>query len=345
MCNMAGYVGERAAAEVLPSLVRPQEGFWSGYYAGIVTLDGETLHSRKLLGDTKLLYDTTDAATLPGNIGILHSRSGSGGDGEWAHPFVGAQNEMAYAAVGGSGYFKQNGLGAEAEKALIEELFAEGYPLISRSETVSSAYPPHPLGGRTHVSEVMCRLIARYHKAGLSGAAAMEAAYCHYPAELNGMTLFADEPGKLTIAITNGPLCIARADDGYYVVNTALAFPASVKTYEEIPLNSSVVVTKDGYTVRPFAAPPADPMLITPTLYTKAYEAMYELLRDGVPLGKLSAAVRALFPADRLSVDERLTYEILRGLRDEGRLEMTLGTVPGMIPELTAPDVIFSLKK
>ncbi len=345
MCNMAGYVGERRAAEVLPALLRPQEGFWSGYYAGIVTMDGGVLHSRKLVGDTALLYERTDAASLPGNIGILHSRSRSGGDGAWAHPFLGVQDRMAYAAVGGSGYFRDHGPGREAERALIAELTAEGYPLLSRSESVSSAYPPHPLGGRTHVSEVMCRLIEHEHARGLSGAEAMEAAYCRYPAELNGMTVFADEPDSLTVGITNGPLCIGRGEDGYYVTNTALSFPPSVKTYAEVPLYSTLTVTKDGYTVRPFRTIPAEVAPITPALYRKASEVMEKLLLDGATLLSLAAAVRALFPEDRLPLDERLTYEILRGFRDEGRLLITFGTTAGMTPELTAPDATFSLKK
>ena len=44
MCNVAGYVGNKAAAPVLLKMMARQEGFGGGYYSGIATIAGGELH-------------------------------------------------------------------------------------------------------------------------------------------------------------------------------------------------------------------------------------------------------------------------------------------------------------
>ena len=105
MCNIAGYVGngKKEAAPILLEMLRAQEGYAGGYYTGIATIHEGKMYYAKLTGDVQRLIDETDAASLPGSIGIIHSRSKSGGSDEWAHPFVGSRDgeaKIAYVANG-----------------------------------------------------------------------------------------------------------------------------------------------------------------------------------------------------------------------------------------------------
>ena len=107
MCNIAGYVGTKPAAPILIDMLRREEGWDSGYYTGMVTLHDGKLHHTKKTGDLALLLNTTNAASLPGTIGLIHGRSPSGGGDAWAHPFIGGRDteSIAYVANGSAGCF------------------------------------------------------------------------------------------------------------------------------------------------------------------------------------------------------------------------------------------------
>ena len=84
MCNIAGYIGERDAAPILIEMIRAQEGQNGGFYTGIATMHEGKIHYRKLVGSLDDLLKRTDAASLPGKLGIIHSRTpGFAGD-EWS---------------------------------------------------------------------------------------------------------------------------------------------------------------------------------------------------------------------------------------------------------------------
>ena len=107
MCNIAGYVGNRDAAPILIEMMRREEGFAGGYYTGLATLDCGVIHHRKLTGNLSDLLAKTDSESLPGKIGIIHSRSKSGGGDAFAHPFCNFRDNeatLAYVANGGANH-------------------------------------------------------------------------------------------------------------------------------------------------------------------------------------------------------------------------------------------------
>ena len=108
MCNIAGYIGKKQAAPILCEMLRKQEGFCAGYYTGIVTHDGEKLCWAKVVGNLENLLNETDVMNFPGTIGFLHGRSKSGGDIEWGHPFMNADNTLAYIANGSAGCYNED---------------------------------------------------------------------------------------------------------------------------------------------------------------------------------------------------------------------------------------------
>ena len=127
MCNIAGYVGTRPAAPILLEMMRRQEGLCGGYYSGIATIHEGKMYYAKLTGDIPRLEALTNAARLPGTVGIIHSRSNSGGGDNWSHPFVTVKNgqvRQAYVANGAAGFFEPERLRAAV---LTETLLAQGH--------------------------------------------------------------------------------------------------------------------------------------------------------------------------------------------------------------------------
>ena len=107
MCNICCYSGNRPAAPILIEMMKRQEGFWGGYYVGLSTMDENgTLHTRKVLGNLNDLLRDTDAAALPGHIGIMHTRTPSGGDREWSYPFVSTDGRLSFVENGSLGRFR-----------------------------------------------------------------------------------------------------------------------------------------------------------------------------------------------------------------------------------------------
>ena len=89
MCNIAGYVGMKQAAEIIIEMLRKQEGWDSGYYTGIATISDGKIHTTKAACDLQILLQREDLAHMPGTVGIIHGQS-KGTEGDcWAHPFIG----------------------------------------------------------------------------------------------------------------------------------------------------------------------------------------------------------------------------------------------------------------
>ena len=197
MCNIAGYVGERRAAPILIDMMLREEGFAGGYYTGIATIHEGKLYYAKLTGDTKRLLDLTEAASLPGNIGFIHSRSKEVGDDEWSHPFVSEKNGepvIAYVANGSRGCFTYRA--AEYNK-LAEDLLAEGFTMHSRCKMVTKQYQNLSDGTAVHMSDVICQLIFKHMLRGDDEVTAMTEAFCSFPGEIVGLVLSLADPEKI----------------------------------------------------------------------------------------------------------------------------------------------------
>ena len=194
MCNIAAYVGERRAAPILIEMLSRIEGMNAGFFTGIATLHEGRLHYRKLEGELSYLLAHTDAADLPGNIGLIHGRTpGMGGDG-WAHPFVGMRaNEPVTALIanGSFGIFKPN---LDRYTAIARSLEADGYTLTSATAQPVELGRPLASGLRAHMTDAFCQLVLRYMDAGESEARALELAFTEAPEEMVTLMLSVQHP-------------------------------------------------------------------------------------------------------------------------------------------------------
>ena len=338
MCNIAGYVGSRPAAPILIEMMRRQEGWGGGYYTGIATLSEGRIHSAKRTGDLERLCKHTDAASLPGNTGILHSRSPSGGDDEWAHPFVGERNGTvctAYVANGAQGCFSDRI--DEICKAAVK-LEDEGFVFRSKTNNAVGNYPRLSDGSCVHMSDVMAQLITSKILCGSGAAEAMEASFCEMPGEIVGLLLALNEPDAIAWSRINMPMFVGFAPHGAYLATTPQAFPEDAGEPILLPACSGGRVYARNYTVKPYGRAPAAVAPILPETVAGAYRAITEAAgQEACGFDKLSPVVHNLFRKADCFPTNALIYAILAELEKAGKLDVIAETVQGMVEGLTAP--------
>lgn len=344
MCNIAGYVGNRPAAPILIEMIRRQEGLDGGYYTGIATIHEGRLYYAKLAGDLQHLLENTDAMNLPGNIGIIHSRTRSGGGDGWAHPFIGkslGRPAIAYVANGSGGYF--NHLKPKFN-ALADDLFSEGYEM-SIDDPKYTNYNHLADGSPVHMSDLLCQDIMRHIDEGISPADAMAMGFCELPAEIVGLMLATKTPDAITWSRLNMPMNLGFAPHGAYLASSPTAFPEDAQAPIELPACCSGTVTKDGYTAKRFANPPAEVPPIDTKMRVDAYPLIENLLQQKeCTFSDLRKEIYSTFFKDQICPPGNLlVYSILYTLQKEGRLQSRTEILP-FREGLTAPKFYLSLK-
>ena len=338
MCNIAGYVGTKQAAPILIEMMKKEEGWAGGFYTGIATIHEGKIYHAKITGDVKRLLDYTDAAKLPGTIGIIHSRSKSGGDDLWSHPFVGAGGHTAYVANGSYGFFSDEPYISE-RTALFNELEELGYHSRSRTLKQVGRYPTCPDGTSAHMSDIMAQFITKLIDDGLDASDAMNKAFCDMPSEIVGLTIYDKEPDCIIWSKLNPPMNVGYADHGAYLATTAQAFPEDARDITMLPSASGGRVYADRHTAKAYTNPRCKVASFDDKLIAAAYDRICELLSDGKPrsIGIISKEITDLFEEADCYPRTMIAYRILKKLQDEGRLRTEVTRVPGILPNITAP--------
>lgn len=346
MCNMAGYVGERAAAPILLRMLEREEGFEGGFASGIATLHEGRIYYRKLVGDVARLRALTDAERLPGNIGIIHSRSlGREGDA-WAHPFVSrldGEVVTAYVANGAQGFFRPQKPRLEARA---EELLSLGYEMLSQKKLEKTMYPTLSDGTSVHMSDLMCQEIQYHIDRGCDAPTAMDRAFHSVPGEITGLLLNINEGSSIAYSRINMPMFVGFASHGAYLATSDIAFPDDAGEATLLRGSSSGRVYKDRFESIPYSSDPCKIARIDPEIVGKAYEIVYKLLEEGnKKYSELYTAIKECFPVADCIDSEPLTYSILSSLHKAGKLVIDRIYVPGHAEGLSAPQSRFSLIK
>ncbi len=347
MCNIAGYVGTRRAAPILIEMIKKQEGYDGGYYTGIATMHEGKIYYEKLTGDVDRLVALTKAAELPGNIGIIHSRSKSGGPDGWAHPFVGLDHgvpTMAYIANGWRGCFEADN---ERRKGLMEQVMNEGYqPNFKFFELDTDEYPRFSDGSIVHGSDVMCQFIHRNIHRGMKPAEAMEAAFCELPSEIVGLVLTLREQNGIVWSRINMPMFVAFAEHGAYMSSAPLAIPEDAGNSTLLQECCSGVLYQNKlemvhYKKAPEVIPPVDPYVIH-----KTYELVETLLGEKeMTFSELRREVGEWFRVPQAKQRGTVMYMVLSDMIAKGRLNLETRRIKGAADGIDAPKTYFSLKK
>lgn len=344
MCNIAGYVGEHRAAPILLDMIEKQEGFAGGYYTGLATIHEGKIYYAKLTGDTNRLIKNTDAANLPGNIGIIHSRSKAGGGDEWAHPFLGLSGDditTAYVANGSMGCFAVQ---SDLFDKLTQDLDDGGYNMLSRARCENTRYPKLADGMAVHMSDVMCQLILRQMNGGKIEHGAMAEAFCEMPNEIVGLLLSLGTPDAIVWSRINMPMFAAFADHGAYLSSTPIAIPADAGEATLLSACSSGYVYRDGFTTTKFDKAPAKVAKIDAKTVAAAYDKICDELSGGAKkFSVISKSIKPLFEAADCVPSAAVTYMVLDSLLKQGRLNVRTVRVDGAADNIDAPCFMMSL--
>ncbi len=320
MCMMAGYIGNRTAAPILLEMLKRQEGFAGGYYSGLATLDEGRLSMEKVVGDVENLCSKTAALSLPGTIGIAHSRTPNGGGREWAHPFVDEREELAYIANGAGGKYVDCSL--LFQKCL--NLMESGCRFCSAQREPVKSYPALDNGLYVHSSDLMCQAIAdAYTREPALPESLLRAgcnAYESYPAEITGLCLHAAHPDEIVILRHNKPLMVGRNAEGeFFFASCSLGFPEGVEWRMRMPPLSGARFLRNGeIVIRPFSSPKLMRIGEFPSPI-RIEKSVLQLLREhgACSMQTLFEAAAELYPENVLSEKETIVFEALAALNTE----------------------------
>ncbi|MBQ7677236.1 MAG: glutamine--fructose-6-phosphate transaminase (isomerizing) [Lachnospiraceae bacterium] len=204
MCGIVGFIGKKPAAPVLLDGLSKLE--YRGYdSSGIAVYDGSTIQVKKAKGRLKVLSELThDGATMPGTVGIGHTRWATHGEPSDvnAHPHYNKAGTIAVV---------HNGI-IENYLKIKKRLQAKGYEFLSETDT-----------------EVVAHLLDYYYK-GEPLEAISQVLYRLDGSYAFGI-LFADHPDKVYAVRKDSPLIAGIGRDGNLIASDV---PAVLKYTRDI---------------------------------------------------------------------------------------------------------------
>lgn len=204
MCGIVGYIGKKQAAPVLLDGLSKLE--YRGYdSAGIAVYDGDKINIKKAKGKLEVLSSLThDGDTMPGTVGIGHTRWATHGEPSEtnAHPHF---NEAETIAV------VHNGI-IENYLKLRVKLMDRGYHFVSETDT-----------------EVVAHLIDYYYNGDPLQAITKVIHRVEGSYALG--VIFADHPDKVYAVRKNSPLIVGTSDSGNLIASDV---PAILKYTRDV---------------------------------------------------------------------------------------------------------------
>lgn len=192
MCGIVGYVGDSQAAPILLNGLSKLE--YRGYdSAGMAVFDGERIEVQKARGRLNVLSEQThDGATMPGTIGIGHTRWATHGEPNDvnAHPHLNTSGTIAVV---------HNGI-IENYQALKDKLLKKGYTFKSETDT-----------------EVVAQLLDYYYEG--NALEAIEKVIHRVTGSYALGILFADHPDTVYAVRKDCPLIVGKAEGASFIAS------------------------------------------------------------------------------------------------------------------------------
>ena len=207
MCGIVGYVGKEQAAPILLDGLSKLE--YRGYdSAGMAIYDGQHINIEKAMGRLKVLNELThDGATMPGCVGIGHTRWATHGEPSDvnAHPHY---NEDQSIAVVHNGIIENYG-------ELKTKLEARGYHFLSATDT-----------------EVIAHLLDYYYKKRQYDAlASISKVVSRVEGSYALGIIFVDQPEYVYSVRKDSPLIVGHAQGGNLIASDV---PAVLKYTRDV---------------------------------------------------------------------------------------------------------------
>src|SRR5947209_1815208 len=223
MCGIVGYVGPKTATPLLIEGLKRLE--YRGYdSAGIATMNGAGLESRKAKGKISMLEAVVQGAPVHGTVGIAHTRWATHGQPNEcnAHPHHDCTNTIAVV---------HNGI-IENYGALRQMLINQGHTFKSETDT-----------------EVLAHLI----EAAMGDDESLEDAVIdalHLVEGTYGIAVISSrDPDKIVAARKGSPLLIGLGEGEHYVASDVAAILQHTRQVVYLDDGEMAVLSRDGYQV------------------------------------------------------------------------------------------------
>jgi glutamine---fructose-6-phosphate transaminase (isomerizing) len=224
MCGIVGYIGSKAAQQVLVSGLEKLE--YRGYdSAGIATIDEGQIDCIRAKGKLQNLREKLDISSNQSPIGIGHTRWATHGKPEEynAHPHTDTARRIAVV---------QNGI-IENYRELRDKLKTQGHEFRSETDT-----------------EVIPHLLAECFKQGaVSLLDAVQKAVHQLEGAFAIAVLSADYPNELIVARQQAPLVLGLGDGEYFCASDTPALVQYTQTVVQLENEEIARLTTAGYEV------------------------------------------------------------------------------------------------
>lgn len=344
MCNIAGYVGTRAATPILLDMIRKQEGLNGGFYTGLAVHDGQKLNYAKLRGDLDTLCSAYDMAAFPGSAGIIHSRTPSGGGDLWAHPFTAPSLDdprLCYVANGSYGIYKPQ---RERYDRVADRFVADGFDIPCKTEEYSPKYNHLSDGSSIHLSDLVCQMIYRIKQTGIPTQVAMAQAICQVPHELVGLVMEEECADRIYFCRINAPMFVGFDESGAYLASSPTALPSHIQSFRLLPALSCGIVYRDRVEISKFTGFPHPVRGFNRRTVEKVKATLLQLFaQEEAGFPQMRKAVDAILPTHIPTQRAALIYLALYDLLRTHQITSRPGnrTVDGQ----TAPLTLFRITK
>ena len=232
MCGIVGYVGGKAALDVVVEGLRRLE--YRGYdSAGVAIVADETLHVAKKAGKLGNLEKLLAEEQLPrSGLGIGHTRWAThGGPNDVnAHPHTSADGRIALV---------HNGI-IENYVTLRDELEAADIRCVSETDT-----------------EIVAQLLGRQVAAGVPLAEAMRTVCRRLRGAFTLVAVDSQQPDTVVAARRNSPLVVGVGEGENFVASDVAAFIDHTREAIELGQDQLVTITADSVVITTFEGEPA----------------------------------------------------------------------------------------
>ena len=317
MCVWSAYTGKKSAAPFLIDSLGRIEGIWGGFSTGLVTNDNGVLRMGKVLGNLRVWKERYSAKDFPGFSGLIHSRTNSGGDERWGHPFVGSSGKVAIISQGCGGLFA--GESNPKFEKWGNEMLEKGKVFSSGIFDLPKRYPVLSDGGQVHSAEVAVQAVEYYYEKLNDPFEAVKQVQQVLTNEAASLFLFADHPGVIAFSNANQHLVYQQDNDGIFLSITTLGLPP--KNGMELPCNSVGVITPDSLRIEKLHPRYETDMTMPEKMLTLSLECIKN--NPGLLLGNVTDRIlKPLLPQDKLCYRAGTAYRVLEQLVNEGLVRM-----------------------
>jgi glucosamine--fructose-6-phosphate aminotransferase (isomerizing) len=223
MCGIVGYVGPKIAMPMLLDGLKRLE--YRGYdSAGVSTLNGNGLETRKAAGKIAMLEDAVQQSPITGSIGIAHTRWATHGAPNTcnAHPHHDCTDSIAVV---------HNGI-IENANALKTELESRGHTFRSETDT-----------------EVLAHLIEAASEDGEPLEDAVIDALRLVEGTYGIAVISTRDPDKIVCARKGSPLLLGLGEGEFYVASDVAAILEHTRQVVYLDDGEMGVLTRKGYEV------------------------------------------------------------------------------------------------